>query len=192
MSVNSSQDPPDEPGADVSHKTLRGLEKLDSYAHVAVAVFFLVLSCSVLIASAISFSQDLPGVLHPNSEAGSSFIHSSLETLSNLLFAVIILELLRTIITYLKTQNTQGIMREFLIVGIISSVRKILMTGAESSIIAKEAKNEHYETLWASPFVQESVGVVFSVMAILLLIGALILLKKYYSDSPETGSDNET
>lgn len=192
MSETSSQDPPDEPGADVSHKTLKGLEKLDSYAHVAVAVFFLVLSCSVLIASAVSFAYKLPGMFHPTTEAGTSFVRDSLGTLSDLLFAVIILELLRTIITYLKTQNTQSIMREFLIVGIISSVRKILMVGAESSIMDKVKEAEHAATIGSSTFVQESVGVVLSVIAILLMIGGLILLKKYYAESPETGSDNES
>ena len=61
----------------------------------------------------------------------SLFLHRSLELLSTLLFVVIVLELLKTIITYIKTHNIQAIMKEFLVVGIISSIRKILLVGAE-------------------------------------------------------------
>ena len=176
MSENSAIDPPDEPGADVSHRTLFTLERLDSYAHVVVAVFFLILSSAVLIASVVIFCQSVGKSLHGGEEATQHFVHDSLEVLSTLLFAVIILELLRTIITYLQTRDTQAIMKEFLIVGIISSVRKILMVGAESSIVKPEGSPSS-----ASVFVQESTGVVISVAAILLMIGGLILLKRYYA-----------
>lgn len=187
MPENKLIDPPDEPGADVSHKTLFLLERLDSYAHVVVAIFFLLLSSVVLIAAAVMFFHAVSAAMgHSSDDSITELIHESLEVLSTLLFAVIILELLRTIITYLQTRNTQAIMKEFLIVGIISSIRKILMVGAESSIIAKpggpdgSTQAEHGKELAARLFVQESTGVVISVVAILLMIGGLIMLNRYY------------
>ena len=68
------------------------------------------------------------------SEPEDEFAKNSLKLLSNILFVVILLELLRTIITYLETHDIQAIMQEFLVVGIISSVRKILLVGAEASL----------------------------------------------------------
>src|SRR5271154_295620 len=99
MSQNNLMDPPDEPGADVSHKTLFMLERLDSLAHVVVAAFFLVLSTAVLIAGAVTFVNGIIATTNHGGDKVGDFIHNSLEVLSTLLFAVIILELLRTIIT---------------------------------------------------------------------------------------------
>jgi uncharacterized membrane protein (DUF373 family) len=186
--------PPDEPGAAISHNTLLQLERLDNWAHVLVAIFFLILSASVLVTSAGMFLHFVREAMHGEiGESGQNFIHDSLEVLSSLLFAVIILELLRTIITYLQTRDTQAIMKEFLIVGIISSIRKILMVGAESSIIAKPEpdiqKMEHSKELAARLFVQESIGVVITVAAILLMIGGLILLNRHYTQSETTKTD---
>jgi uncharacterized membrane protein (DUF373 family) len=179
LSEQNTIDPPDEPGADVSHKTLFVLEWLDSVAHVVVAIFFLVLSSSVLVVAAVEFVNTVHDTfLYRGEHLNSTFTHKSLEVLSTLLFAVIILELLRTIITYLQSHDIRAIMKEFLIVGIISSVRKILMIGAESSIGEKHVEAT---SIGGNAFVQESVGVVLSVLAILLLIGGLIALNKYYN-----------
>jgi len=99
------------------------------------------------------------------------FLRNSLELLSNILFVVILLELLRTIITYLETHDIQAIMQEFLVVAIISSVRKILLVGAEASLRQNASQSE---------FIQEASGVVIDIMGILLLIGGLVLLKRAF------------
>lgn len=228
---------------DVSPKTVAWLERLDSWAHVVVAIFFLLMATGVLIASTIVFVRQLPylsasytpdkepraeeaaksappialtgansqgegssnaGATQTSiskSQAGDSsntgqkeedkskserkhvhpFIYASVELLSSLLFAVIILELLRTIITYLQSHDTQAIMKEFLIVGIISSIRKILMVGAESSL-ANTTGND---------FIQEAIGVVISVVAILLMIGGLILLNRHFMSISEGAASKE-
>ena len=102
-----------------------------------------------------------------HSSPPSAFLHGSLELLSTLLFAVIVLELLKTIITYLKTHNIQAIMKEFLVVGIISSIRKILLVGAESSL-ASDA---------TAAYVKEATGTVITIAGILLLIAGLVFLQ---------------
>ena len=99
------------------------------------------------------------------------FVKNSLELLSLILFVVILLELLRTIITYLQTHDIQAIMQEFLVVGIISSVRKILLVGAESSLVGSKGMD----------FVLEATGVVIDIIGILLLIGGLLMLKNAFA-----------
>lgn len=103
----------------------------------------------------------------PTHNDEDQFNHVSLELLSTILFAVIILELLRTIITYLQTHDIQAIMQEFLVVGIISSVRKILLVGAEASLSGSSG----------DAFVKESTGVLLNIGGILLLIVGLVMLR---------------
>lgn len=101
------------------------------------------------------------------------FYSNSLELLSSILFAVILLELLRTIITFLKTRDIQAIMQEFLVVGIISSVRKILLVGAQSSLEGAGDKG--------TDFIKESTGTLLSILGVLLLIAGLIALQRSYA-----------
>jgi uncharacterized membrane protein (DUF373 family) len=103
-----------------------------------------------------------------NTNLEDPFYRVSLDLLSSILFAVIILELLRTIITYLQTHDIQAIMQEFLVVGIISSVRKILLVGAEASLSGSSGID----------FIQEATGVVLNILGILLLIVGLFLLRR--------------
>lgn len=113
----------------------------------------------------------------PSPDKGASlFLHRSLELLSTLLFVVIVLELLKTIITYLKTHNIQAIMKEFLVVGIISSIRKILLVGAESSLGSADP---------TSAYIKEATGTVITIAGILLLIAGLIFLQRSENGEPD-------
>ena len=109
------------------------------------------------------------GADHAAEKGASLFLHRSLELLSTLLFVVIVLELLKTIITYLKTHNIQAIMKEFLVVGIISSIRKILLVGAESSLGSSDP---------TAAYIKEATGTVITIAGILLLIAGLIFLQR--------------
>jgi len=116
--------------------------------------------------------------LTPHEGASNLFLSRSLELLSTLLFVVIVLELLKTIITYLKTHNIQAIMKEFLVVGIISSVRKILLVGAESSLGSTDP---------TAAYVKEATGTVITIGGILLLIAGLIFLQWSETGKPKPG-----
>jgi uncharacterized membrane protein (DUF373 family) len=113
-----------------------------------------------------------------NTNLADPFYKLSLDLLSSILFAVIILELLRTIITYLQTHNIQAIMQEFLVVGIISSVRKILLVGAEASLSGSSGM----------AFIQEAVGVALNILGILLLIVGLFMLRRVGDKKEEAAS----
>ncbi len=173
-------EPPDEAGSDVSPRTLMWLERLDNMAHVIVAVIFILMAATVIIYTGVILARQVPLIataVHGSAAEEQSsttpvvedpFFANSLLLLSSVLFAVILLELLRTIITYLKTRDIHAIMREFLVVGIISSVRKILLVGAQASLSGdKDAGN----------FIKEATGTVISIVGILLLIVGLIALQ---------------
>lgn len=179
---------------------MRLLEGLDNLFHVIVAVLFILMAASVLAHTCLVFARHAPLILPrhaaaqpPTVEAGSGselkpvtaaptaeasgsaenydpFLRGSLETLSSILFIVIILELLRTILTYLQTHNIQAIMREFVVVGIISSVRKILLVGAESSLKGSKGME----------FIQEAAGTLLTILGILALIVGLWMLERSF------------
>ncbi len=184
------------------------LERMDNWAHVVVAAFFILMATTVIVHMGFIFLRQLPLIVPATpsalqakaapqapssteakasgteakaaSSAGAEdapasapdpFVKNSLELLSQILFVVILLELLRTIITYLETHDIQAIMQEFLVVGIISSVRKILLVGAEASLRQGASQTE---------FIQEASGVVIDIIGILLLIGGLVMLKRAF------------
>ncbi len=185
------------------------LERLDNWAHVVVAAFFILMATTVIMHMGFIFLRQLPLIVPatptaqaqlsrtqaaaqakapeakateaeaasgPGAEEAAAsppdpFVKNSLELLSQILFVVILLELLRTIITYLETHDIQAIMQEFLVVGIISSVRKILLVGAEASLRQGASQSE---------FIQEASGVVIDILGILLLIAGLVMLKRAF------------
>jgi uncharacterized membrane protein (DUF373 family) len=131
-------------------------------AHYLVAALLLVLAIAILLVSTERFFMELAfGHVH-------NFAQSALDYLSDLLFGVIVLELLSTIITYITARKLESTIKDFLVVGLISCVRKILLTGAQSSITRPST----------AEFVQESLGSLITIAGICLLIGALLLLDR--------------
>src|SRR5262245_49191301 len=106
------------------------LEVGDGWAHILVAILLLLLAIGVLVNSTYGFVMD---IMHGNADP---FAQHALDFLSDILFGVIILELLSTILTYIRARNLEATIKDFLVVGLISSVRKILLVGAQSSIAA--------------------------------------------------------
>ena len=167
------------------HKTLTALEGLDNIAHVVVAAFFILMAITVIVYSVATFAHQLPAIGEAfrgeaaGGEGKSVFMEHSLRLLSDILFVVIVLELLKTIITYLQTRDIHAIMKEFLVVGIISSVRKILLVGAESSLSGS--------TGW--DFAKEAIGTVITIVGILLMIVGLVMLQRSQKGAETTTSE---
>jgi len=132
-------------------------------AHVFVAILLLLLALCILATSTYGF---VLGLIHPP-DPDPGFATRALVYLSDLLFGVIVLELLSTILTYIQARNLEATIKDFLVVALISSIRKILLVGAHSSIDMSGSATE---------FKTEATGTVFSIVGILLLIGGLILL----------------
>ena len=105
----------------ISKKILNSVEKIDDYIHVLIAFVLLI------IALAVVFHSIVKGV--NKYLATKDLIESSVIVLHELLLAMIILEVLWLIYDYLKTKSIN--VEPFLIIGIISSVRKILILSAK-------------------------------------------------------------
>jgi uncharacterized membrane protein (DUF373 family) len=142
------------------------LEHGDGWAHILVSILLLLLAIGVLINSTISVVRDLYHANLTGKDSGAIFVQIGLHFLSDILFGVIVLELLSTILTYIKARSLEATIKEFLIVGLISSIRKILLIGAQSSLTAAPPDE----------FVKEAIGTILSIVGILLLIGGLLLL----------------
>lgn len=132
---------------------IRGLVSAEDLIYVAVAV--------VLVAIA--------GVLlyHTVSDALSTnalFSDRITAAVNGVLFVVIVLELFRTVIAHLQGGGFQ--LRPFLIIGIISAVRHILLVGARSLSSATEKAFNHTQIELA---VNGAVALVL-VIALVLLI----------------------
>ena len=163
----------------VNTRALKGLEVLDGLGHAWVAVLLVALAFSVLAYTSVVFLEQISGFMavlrmaisRPVAEMQNveeAFNANCLELLSTILFAVVVLELLRTTVSYLQSRNVLATVRDFLVVGIISSVRKVLLITAHSSLTGQTGAD----------FTQEALGIALSVLAILLLIGGLFLLQR--------------
>lgn len=142
------------------------LEQGDGWAHILVSILLLLLAIGVLVNSTVSVVRDLMHTDLTRRDSGTVFVQLGLHYLSDILFGVIVLELLSTILTYLKARSLEATIKEFLIVGLISSIRKILLIGAQSSLTSAPPDE----------FVKEAYGTILSILGILLLIGGLLLL----------------
>jgi uncharacterized membrane protein (DUF373 family) len=107
----------------------RWLVKIDMAFHI-VAALLLLAACSFILYYALLM------VIHPSRE-------SILHLVNDVLLALIILELLWTVIRFLKRQKF--ILGPFLAIGIIAAVRRILLIEAQSSFLEHVPVEKLYE-----------------------------------------------
>ena len=180
MTETTNHQDPVEAGSIPDH-TLRWLNLLGDLAHVGVAVLLILLTVLVLVYACFSYAAQMPHLMTvlqpravPPGEGGvhpaDPFIRGSVEFLSNILFAVILLEVLHTTLIFLHDRSGRAVVRAFLVVAILSIVRKILLVGAESSLTGE----------MGLPFVYSSAGTLIGILGIGLLVGCLV----YMSRSP--------
>jgi uncharacterized membrane protein (DUF373 family) len=100
------------------------LEGLDDLLHAVVAVVLVGVSVAVL---AHVLTQDALGLL-AGFRTPRQFFEPVLATVNDTLFVIIVLEVLRTVIAHF--QHESFALRPFVIIGIISTVRHLLMVGA--------------------------------------------------------------
>lgn len=95
------------------------MERLETYGYISVGLSFLLLGMAVFVYGWWEFVET----------ATEHVPKAILVLLNDLLLVVILLELFRTIVNFLKTGEIS--LEPFLHVGIIAAVRKILTVGAE-------------------------------------------------------------
>lgn len=98
-------------------------ERLDYILHWAVALLLVIVAGAVFVQTLIIFVQ---GIAH-------DFMGTVLRVINDLLFVIIILEVLSTITAHFHSRDFA--MKPFLIVGTISVVRHILIVGARMSMV---------------------------------------------------------
>ncbi len=144
---------------------LRLMERLEKYGYVSAGLSFLVLGMIIFaygwVQFALTFEQGPPQAV--------------LVMMNELLLVVILLELFRTVINFLKSHIIS--LEPFLHVGIIAAIRRLLTIGAEMSI--------HME-ITPERFSQYMIDAGVSVTVTLALIVALYLQRL------RTGSGAET
>ncbi len=177
MADQQEQPEPLEAGS-IPDSAIRGLNRVGDLAHVAVALLLLALTALVLVYACLSYAHQMPLLAHafqppPPSSGGDAhpadlFIQASIEFFSNILFAVILLEVLNTTLTFLKDRSTRPLVRAFLVVAILSIVRKLLLVGAESSLTGEKGL----------PFLLSAAGTLISIVSILLLVMGLTYINR--------------
>ncbi len=106
------------------------LDQIDWIIYAVVGISFVL---GGLLALFYSFWELAISMSHlPNQDQTAFFATSIIEFISNLLFVLIIMEVLGTIIEYLKTHT--NLVSPFLFIGIISATRGILSIGARVTI----------------------------------------------------------
>ncbi len=142
-------------------RSIQILEKFDDIIQITVAIVLFAVATVVLVVASIHFITHFKENI---SYALVMFIHE-------LLMIMILLELVYTIMTFLREHSIP--LEPFIIIGIISSLRKLLTIGAQMSISESEAvmaENvfQHYITELIV-----NTGIVF------ILIVALYIIRKF-------------
>jgi uncharacterized membrane protein (DUF373 family) len=106
------------------------LEQADTLIYTVVGICFLIGALVTLIYAFWGFGTQIADALNKN--AVSAVAPAIIQFVSDLLLVLIIMEVLGTIMHYLKSQATS--LRPFLFIGIISATRSILSVGARLSI----------------------------------------------------------
>jgi len=137
-----------------SHRPLVLIDRLEDVAHYVVALTLLAIATIVLYR----------GVVHLV-ENRHHFAVQVTQGINDVLFVVIVLELLRTVVAHLATNDFQ--LKSFLIVGIISAVRHILSVGAR---ITLSGTATHTDFVHAQVELGVGAGVVLALALSFLLV----------------------
>lgn len=100
-------------------KTIGVMESLDGFGYITTGFSFLIIGMVVFVHSWYVFMISV----------GSNVVPSVLALVHDLLLVIILLELFRTIINFLKTHTIT--LEPFLYICVIASTRRILTTGAQ-------------------------------------------------------------
>lgn len=134
----------------------------DTVMYVLIGIVFLGGALAMLVYSVLTFFQD--AFIRP--PENSSFADAVVTLINDLLLVMIIMEVLRTIGSYIEERGAS--LRPFLFIGAISATRRILAIGAEMSI--------HGDKLSPADFNRRLVDLCVNAGVILAIVIALYLL----------------
>jgi uncharacterized membrane protein (DUF373 family) len=147
-------------GARHVHRTLVPLlEAADAVVYALVGIVFLAAALGMLGYSVFAF---------PGSLRHSGFALAIVTLVNDLLLVMIIMEVLRTVLSYLQERGTS--LQPFLFIAAISATRRILAIGAQMSVAG--------ETLSPDRFKEAMIDLAANAGAILAIAAALYLLAR--------------
>ena len=149
-------------GRRVARTVIPVLESADALIYSLVGLVFFAAAAGMLVYSVVAFPSNLD----------LGFPLAIITLINDLLLVMIILEVLRTVLSYLAERG--GSLRPFLLIAAISATRRILAIGAQMSITG--------DTLTPDRFQQAMVDLVVNAGAILAIAIALYLLGRRDSD----------
>jgi uncharacterized membrane protein (DUF373 family) len=144
-------------GRPVSGAAIEVMEALDGWGYITAGISFLALGMVVFVHAWYVFAITV----------GSKVVPAVLGLLHDLLLVIILLELFRTIINFLKTKTIT--LEPFLYICIIASTRRILTTGAQIA---------NLEYLTDQLFHRYLLDVGANVLVIVALVIALYVVRK--------------
>jgi len=141
----------------VHHTLVPALEAADAIVYGLVGIVFLLAALGMLGYSLVAFPANL---------RNNGFALAIVTLVNDLLLVMIIMEVLRTVLSYLQERATS--LRPFLFIAAISATRRILAIGAQMSVTG--------DTLTAERFRQVMIDLGANAGAILAIAIALYLL----------------
>ena len=158
--MEPSVNPQTSTGARHIHQTLiPALEAADSIVYGLVGVVFLLAALGMLGDSLIAF---------PANRQETGFALAIVTLVNDLLLVMIIMEVLRTVLSYLQERATS--LQPFLFIAAISATRRILAIGAHMSVTG--------DTLSSGKFQEAMIDLAVNAGAILAIAAALYLLAR--------------
>jgi uncharacterized membrane protein (DUF373 family) len=147
------------------------LDRVDSVIYAIVGVCFLIASIFALCYSSWEFSERVKAMFVRSAYASAA--SSVIQFVSELLLVLIILEVMGTIVHYLKSHTTS--LQPFLFIGIVSATRSLLSIGARLSV----------EQVKGDEFTHAIIELGVNAAVILALGVTLKLLGKFVEDHPD-------
>ncbi|MCA9467351.1 MAG: phosphate-starvation-inducible PsiE family protein [Nitrospira sp.] len=144
------------------------METLDGLGYIATGFSFLMIGMVVFVHAWYAFSQAVFLMVVP----------ASLALVHDLLLVIILLELFRTIINFLKTKIIT--LEPFLYICVIASTRRILTTGAQ--VASLEELSDHV-------FQRYLLDLGANVLVIVALVGAVYVVRRFPFSMVEKTSD---
>lgn len=133
----------------------------DTLVYVLVGLVFLAGAVAMLCYSVVVFFENIH----------EGFPQAIITLVNDLLLVMIIMEVLRTVLSYIEERGAS--LRPFLFIGAISATRRILAIGAEMSI-----SGEKQTQLTREDFVRRLVDLGVNALVILAIVIALYLLAR--------------
>ncbi len=160
--------------ARLRHAVTPWLNGADTFVYILVGVVFLVGALVMLGYTVVTFFQSL------NGHAEGGFPQAVITLVNDLLLVMIIMEVLRTVLSYIEEGGAS--LRPFLFIGAISATRRILAIGAEMSI-----SGETQRQLTREDFTRRMTDLGINALVILLIVVALYLLARRNPDTASGG-----